>query len=181
MTLAEVIKIKEDELRLTKDHEVAVVYDGVGNIIVEEHGGSSSVDLSSHLNRVRDVGGATLVHNYTLGWRYPPDDPRHVGSSFSPEDIATACYAELIEIRAVGPVFIYAMRPSIGLNWSSNYWDNAVAPFLEKHRAMTIRSMLQAVVAGITSREIAEADFWHQVWLRISTNLSWEYTRLTDE
>lgn len=181
MTLAEVIKIKEDELRLIKDHEVAVVYDTGGNIIVEEHGGSSSVDLSMHLDRIRNVGGSTLLHNHPLGWHYPPSDPRYAGGSFSPEDIATACYAELVEIRAIGPVFAYTMRPGDGLNWSGDYWGNAVAPSLEKHKAIIIRSTLQAVAAGVTSREIAEADFWHQVWLRVAVDLSWGYTRLANE
>ena len=66
MTLAEIIKVKEDELRLIKDHEIAVIYDSVGNIVIEEHGGSSFVDLSPYLDQIRSIGAATLVHNHPL-------------------------------------------------------------------------------------------------------------------
>lgn len=134
MSLSEITKSKEAELRQIKDHEVAVVFDAFGDIMVEEHGGNSSVDLGPCVDRIRQVGKATLVHNHPLGWQYAADEPRRSGSSFSPKDIAAACYAELTETRAVGPQDRYSMRPDSGLRWNGGYWINTMSPALERHK-----------------------------------------------
>ena len=115
MSLTDIIHRKEAELRQIKDYEVAVVYDVFGNIVVEEHGGGSSVNLGPYIEQLRSIGRATLVHNHPLGWQHPSSDPRHAGSSFR------------------------------------------------------------------ESREEAEANFWHQVWLRVAADLSLEYERFVDE
>jgi len=168
-------------LRQIKDHEVAVVFNAVGKIVFEEHGGGSSVDLGPYLDQIKQVDGATLVHNHPLGWRFEPNDSRHAGSSFSPEDIATACYAELAEVRAVGPRTGYSMRPAGDLRWNGDYWINAVEPTLKRHKASVIRSTLQAVSEHRTSREAAEARFWHEVWQRVANDLLVIYQRFQDE
>ena len=41
MSLSEIVRSKEAELRQIKDHEVAVVFDAFGDTMVEEHGGRS--------------------------------------------------------------------------------------------------------------------------------------------
>lgn len=181
MSLSEIIRGKEAELRQIKDHEVAVVFDAFGSMVVEEHGGVSSVDLGPYIDQIRQVGGATLVHNHPRGWLYASTDPRHAGSSFSPEDIATACYAELAETRAVGPRTGYSMRPAMDLNWNGDYWINVVQYSMERHKAAVIRSTLQAVSERRITREVAEADFWHEVWRRVANDLPVVYKRFGDE
>ena len=177
MSLAEIIRLKEDKLRFIKDHEVAAVYDADGNLVIEIHGSASSVDLGPYIDDIRDVGKATLVHNHPLGWQYPLSDPRHAGSSFSPEDIATACYAELIEIRAITPLYRFSMRPADAETWDANYWLDKIFPVLEKQKATAIRTTLESVKAYKTKKEVAEADFWHRVWLRMATDLPLSYER----
>ena len=181
MSLAEAIEEKEAELRQIKDHEIAVVFDAHGSVVLEVSGGASSVDLNPYLDQVRNVGGATLVHNHPLGWQYPLSDPRHAGSSFSPEDIGTACFAELAEIRAVGPRRTYSMRPALGTSWSGNSWMSVIQPSQEKHKAAVIRSTLQSVREGRKSRETAEADFWHEVWLGVVDDTAVVYQRFENE
>ena len=44
MSLAEIIRFKEDELRDIRDHEVAAVYDASGNLVIEMRDDASSVD-----------------------------------------------------------------------------------------------------------------------------------------
>ena len=181
MSLSEIVRSKEAGLRQIKDHEVAVVFNAFGDIMVEEHGGRSSVDLGPYIDHVKQVGKATLVHNHPLGWQYPPSDPRHAGGSFSPQDIATACYAELAEIRAVGPLFSYSMRPATDMMWNGEYWVSTVQPSLERHKVTLIRSTLQAVSEGRMSTELAEAQFWHEVWRRVVDDLPLLYRRFGDE
>ncbi len=181
MSLAEAIKEKEAELRQIKNHEIAVVFDSLGNVILEISGGASSVDLNPYISQIRNVGGATLVHDHSLGWQYPLDDPRHAGSSFSPEDVGTACYAELVEIRAVGPRVTYSMRPALGTSWSGNSWITIVQPSQEKHKAAVIQSTLQSVRGGKKSREAAEAEFWHEVWLHVADDTAIVYGRFESE
>jgi len=142
MSLADVIREKEAELRLIKDHEIVVVFDLSGAIILEVHGGASSVDISPYLDQIRRIDSATLTHNHPLGWRFPAVDPRHAGNSFSLEDVVTACDAETRELRAVGPKCAYSMQPPAGLKWNREYWINAVRPSFEKHKAAFVRSTL---------------------------------------
>ena len=181
MSLAEAIEEKEAELRQIKDHEVSVVFDALGNIALEVSGVASSVDLSPYLDQIRSTGAATLVHNHPLGWQYPPGDARHAGSSFSPEDIRTACFAELTEIRAVGPRRIYSMSPSLGSSWSGSYWIDTVQASQEKHTAAVKRSTLQLVKEGSKSREAAEANFWNEVWSLVVNDVAIVYRRFEDE
>lgn len=181
MSLAESIQNKEAEICQIKDHEIVVVFDLSGTVVLEVHGGASSVDISPYLDQIRTVGGTTLVHNHPLGWHFPPDDPRHAGSSFTPEDIETACYAELAEIRAVGPKNTYSMRPPSSLKWSGEYWVNRVQPSQKKHSSALSRSTLHSVREGRKSREYAEANFWHEVWLLVAGDTALVYQRLEPE
>lgn len=177
MSLAEIIRIKENELRNIKDHEVAVVYDADGNLVIEKHGDFSSVDLSPDINMIKEIGGATLLHNHPLGWKYVNSDPRHAGNSFTPEDIATAYCAELAEIRAMALAYRFIMRPSGAALWNSDYWLNTIYPVLEKHRSAAIRINLKSVKSRKIKKEVAEADFWHRVWLRVAADLRLSYGR----
>ena len=181
MSLADAIEEKEAELRRIKDREVAVAFDAAGNVVLEVFGGASSVDLNLYISQIRDIGGVTLVHNHPLGWQYSPGDPRHAGSSFSPEDIGTACYAELAEIRAVGPLCKYSMRPAPTSTWNASYWISTILPSQEKHKAAVTRSTLQSVRDGKKSREAAEANFWHEVWLRVADDIAIVYQRFENE
>lgn len=181
MPLAEIIKSKEDELRNIKDHEVAAVYDADGNLVIEIQGGTSSVDLGPYIAEIRNVGQATLVHNHPLGWQYPPSDPRHAGNSFSPEDIGTACFAELTEIRAVGPRWTYSLHPALGSNWVGDSWLDTIQASQEEHTAAVKRSTLKLVREGRISQETAEANFWHEVWLRVAGETAVVYQRFENE
>ena len=181
MSLSEIIRDKEAELRQIKDHEVAVVFDAFGEIIIEEHGGGSSVDLGPYIAQIQQVDGATLAHNHPLGWQFEPDDPRHAGNSFSSEDIETACYAKLSEIRAICPVFCYSARPAKGLHWDGDYWISMVQPALERHKSAVVSTTLQAVREHDMSEEVAEARFWHEVWQRVANDLPIVYKRFQNE
>ncbi len=108
MALIDIVREKERELRLLRS-EVGIAYDRNGNVILQK---SSKPDedyeiefTDAEVDILRTISDITFTHNHPRGWNYDPTDARHVGNSFSPEDILLACHAEMAEIRAVGPKF----------------------------------------------------------------------------
>src|SRR5205823_5749281 len=107
------ILAKEDELRLLR-YESAFAVDAAGNVVLDKAGTSSEIELTDEeVELLRSATSVIFTHNHPGGWRFPPDDPRHGGNSFSPHDIHLACKCELAEIRAVTPRFRFSMKPPI--------------------------------------------------------------------
>lgn len=76
-------------------------------------------DFKGDVNRVLipkekwpDLTGNVLPHNHPGGWRFPADNPRHAGSSFSIDDVALIAHFGLVELRAVSPGYTHILRQS---------------------------------------------------------------------
>src|SRR5262245_13796640 len=116
MDLLAIVRAREADLRRLR-LEVAMAFAQDGSIVLEKSarlGEEYEIEfLEEEIQGLRAIGNVVFTHNHPRGWNYEPDDPRHGGSSFSPEDVLLACRAELAEVRAVTPVFTFSMKPPL--------------------------------------------------------------------
>ena len=103
------LHIEERRLWQIRTHEEAVLIDSfTGDIKWRRVGTAASVEFSPGDHNA--MQGHILTHNHPLGWRFPSDDPRHTGSSFSAGDVAMLVTTALLEIRAVSPGYLHRLR-----------------------------------------------------------------------
>jgi SPP1 gp7 family putative phage head morphogenesis protein len=102
--------IEEARIRSIADHEEAILIDSAtGAVVWRKDGQQASVDFNAA--EIAQMRGQVLTHNHPLGWRYPADDPRSAGSSFSSADVAMMVTGQLAEIRAISPKYLHILRP----------------------------------------------------------------------
>lgn len=107
-----VIKI-EEEIRMNKSFETAVLVNSDGDILIDKRGKSTSVEFTQ--NECLMMKNGILTHNHPLGWRYNENELGRIGNSFSKADLSMAIAHDLAEIRAVTPLYTFSMkRPDKG-------------------------------------------------------------------
>jgi hypothetical protein len=112
-TLYPKVEKTENEIRMNKRFETAVVYDKNGNIVLDKRGAATSVSFTA--DEVLKMKDGIFTHNHPRGWEQPENSLLRIGSSFSPEDINLAIKANVSEIRAVTPHYTFVMkRPENG-------------------------------------------------------------------
>jgi len=66
-------------------------------------------------------------------------------------------------------------RPASG--WDKNYFDKVIEPMYIKHENEVMREFINKSKKGVVPLEQAEANYFHEVWSRVSRELGLDYTR----
>jgi hypothetical protein len=183
MTVLEILRAHESDLRLLRS-EASIAFDTEGNIVLEKGalpGKEYEIEFSDdEIALLRQIGKVTVTHNHPRGWAYPPDDPRHAGSSFSPEDILLACRAQLEEVRAVTPVYTFSMRPPPENDWTEGTWTREIRPLYEMVYPQVKSKLYAAALRGELSPSEASVRLDHEVWTEVAWTLGLRYTRVEE-
>lgn len=164
----------ERVIKNQRAQETMQVFDENGKFVTLKHGNANSVTISR--SEARKLNNKILTHNHPSGWKYPESDPRHGHSSFSIEDISTACKVNLKEIRAVTPKYRYIMkRPESG--WNKKYFDKTLNSSYLKHQTEVQAEFMKKVNKGTMTLPETKAYYQHEVWSRVSKELNIEYIR----
>lgn len=131
-------------------------------------------------DEVHAMAGMVVTHNHPGAWDYPEGDPRRDGSSFSGADVALAAEANVAEIRAVTPHWVYSLRPGSG-GWGSR----DAAYYMYQEISGGVRSEFRERISklykpwGKTFDEQvahAEREHSHTVLARLAAVQGWVYT-----
>lgn len=167
------ITMVEDEIRMNKGFETAVVMDKDGNIVVDKRG--SKYQVAFQKNELALMKDAVLTHNHPRGWGFKNNEIGHIGNSFSYSDIALAMTADLAEIRAVTPLYTFSLkRPESG--WGVTLKD--FEKFYDKQNRILTYEFRELIRMKYITPETASAIHYHKLWQRIAKHYNWNYTKL---
>jgi hypothetical protein len=144
-----------------------------GGKVWERHTAGMEVPLSDE-DRAQ-LKGTVFTHDHPRGWAYPADDPRRAGSSFSPHDIRAAALADMAEMRAVAPGYVFTIRPREGGLWPA---PDQVGPVFDMVKDKNDHRTSQAIIDGSIDPREAIADGPHQVWVELAPLMGLEYRRV---
>lgn len=162
----------EKDIRMNKSFETGVVIDTDGTILIDKRGKSYSVGFSE--DEVKQMKDKIMTHNHPRGWKASPDRMAHIGSSFSDSDLVSAVYADILEVRAVTPLYTFSMkRPASG--WGVSY-QTVMDTYRQIDKAVQ-HELWQAVRAKRLKPEQASAIHSHLVNKRLAKQLGWEYSK----
>ena len=130
-------------LRLRRTESAYGFDPATGTKVWERHTDGMEIPLEP-IDR-EHLRGMIFTHNHPQGWLYPEDDPRRLGTSFSPHDIQSAALAGMTELRAVAPGFLFTIRPADGGRWPA---PNHVALMFDMVKHEVARQMPHAVRSG---------------------------------
>lgn len=167
------ITLVEDEIRMNKNHETAVVIDKDGNILIDKRGAKYSVSFTKQ--EVEQMKDAILTHNHPRGWAFKENQIGRIGNSFSYPDIELAIVQDLAEIRAVTPLYTFSLkRPEKG--WGVT---NTVLKRYFNQETQKLRLEFESLIKkGYLSPETASAIHFHELWKRIAKHYQWDYQKL---
>jgi hypothetical protein len=162
----------EDRLK-TQKFESLAAFDSKGKQIVFLDGEQYSVDIpESMIPRLKNT---IITHNHPMGFEYPETDPRHLGNSFSTEDIDLLYTAASAEIRAVSPGYRHSMKPPKN-GWTFQSRDDIVDALLNIE--IEVKKDFQAKVnTGELNYKEAEANHQHEIMTRLSKKYKTIYER----
>lgn len=164
------IREAEDEIREQK-YETGIFWSPGGDLLLRKDGVKNAVTFTDE--EVAQVRGAYMTHNHPGGHDFPASDPRHVGNSFSPDDVLFASTANLSEIRAITPVHRYRMQAGPG-GWDELYLQGV------RENGNVRYEWGRAIARGEMPIEQAEAHHWHEVWSRASKAVNALYEQVED-
>lgn len=171
--IAAVVRTEEGRIRVL-DHEEAVVVGADGGIVLRKGGGKDFVSFTR--DEMALMKDRVLTHNHPAGWTTPRPDPRFVGNAFSSADVRLAMDANMAEIRAVTPVYVYSLKRGAE-TWGGTVWDDVVRGEYEKRFGEVQLEFILAINSGTMTVEEAEARHWHEVWSRVFGTLNMDYSR----
>lgn len=155
-TTEKIIRDFEAKIKARKT-EKAYVFDANGNILLEKGGTKNKVSFTNE--EVKQFKGAILTHN-------------HPGaSSFSMQDIQTACMNFVKEIRATGTFRTYVMRMKDGSNLYPDLWKDKIRNAYMLHNAEVRRDFMSRINKGKLSIQDAELLHFHEVWTRTAKDI----------
>jgi NAD+--asparagine ADP-ribosyltransferase len=155
-TTETIIRDFEAKIKARKT-EKAYLFDTAGNVLLEKGGTKNQVSFTNE--EVKQFKGAILTHN-------------HPGaSSFSMQDIRTACMNELMEIRATGTYRTYVMKTKDGSNLKPDLWKYKIKDAYEIHNTDVRRDFMSRIDKGELSIKDAELLHGHEVWTRTAKDI----------
>jgi hypothetical protein len=172
----------EQTVRRERHREFALIIDNeTGQVIGDRiRGGRRAVEFTPE--QLESMRGRILSHNHPDGWRYPVDDPRHKGASFSVNDARMLVDWGVAEIRAVTPGYLHRIRPPSAPDARYHRHLAWATPSIVLHAVVTAFShaetaLEQKVLVGDISPEEATANLNHEAMLRLMEEWGLEYER----
>lgn len=157
----------------TRSTESGYGFDPVtGKKVWERHTDGDNVPLSAG-DRQR-LRGMIFTHNHPGGGKYPADDPRRLGSSFSPHDVHSSALSGMAELRAVSPGYIFTLRPKEGASWPA---PEQIAPMVDVAAARHDAATLELRLRGMIDPRQIEADELHDIWTELAPIMGLAYRR----
>ncbi len=171
-TLTKIITDYEDKIRKRLDFEDAALFDMSGKTKLHRRGSMNKVELSEE--DVAKMKNGILTHNHADGWKYAENDLRHIGSSFSQQDVTTAVMANVAELRAVTPNYTFSLqRPANG--WGATAQD--VREAYSRISAEIRREVNKAFANNEKTLERADAILEHLIMKRLAKEYGWVYRK----
>lgn len=162
----------ENDIRMNKKFETGVIFDKIGEIIIDKRGASYSVSFTNE--ECKKMKDCIFTHNHPRGWGYPDRSLGRIGNSFSPEDVFLAVRWDLAEMRAVTPNYTFTMkRPENGWGIDLDKLDRIIK--LENHNLN--KEFSELISKDIITPSQANVLHYHMLWKRISTKLKWSYSK----
>lgn len=162
----------EKDIRMNQSFETGVVFDTDGTIVIDKRGQAYRVSFSD--DEVIQMKDKIMTHNHPRGWKIKPNHITHIGSSFSDSDLVSAVHADVLEVRAVTPVYTFSMKRPAG-GWGVTY--QTVFDTYRKLEDDVRKELWQAVRAKRITSEQASALHSHLVNKRLAKQLGWEYSK----
>ena len=155
--------IVEKELSIKdRQTEKCFAFDPQGNVIFEKEGDKNSIYFTQEESNI--IKGHIFTHNHPSS------------SSFSKEDITTACNLILPEIRAVGAKYRHSMKPPDS-GWSQQVFKQVIEPEYERASNEVYWEFTKAIKDGTMTIEMANLNHQHEVWLRVAKKVQLKYIR----
>lgn len=162
----------ENEIRMNKKFETGVVFDSIGNVLIDKRGASYAVSFTKE--ECLKMKDGIMTHNHPRGWGYPENSLGRIGNSFSPDDIYLAVGWDLAEIRAVTPNYTFTMKRPEG-GWNISYGE--LKKLIKKENSKLTKEFMDRVNNGTTTAGKASAVHYHTLWERVSEKLDWKYSK----
>ena len=170
-TINETILKAEREIWGLKDHERIIIFDDDGRVIARKDGGEDYVQVGDLLHKMKN---RTYTHNHPYGWKFPKGNVRHMGNSFSINDVLVAIRGDAKELRVVTPVNTFIMRrPADG-------WPPIEQLIFEfKSTETEVYHYLYSWLELGYDNRIAKAEILHLhlIWKRVAKQLGISYTK----
>lgn len=162
----------ENEIRMNKKFETAVVFDADGIIVLDKRGQQYQVGFTKEECAL--MKDCIITHNHPRGWGAPENSMMRIGNSFSPEDIYLAVNNDVEEMRAVTPNFTFTMkRPNNG--WGIDLEKLKKVVTVENKRL--INEFRKRIWSATTTPTKASIIHYHTLWKRIADKLGWSYSK----
>ena len=163
----------EANIRENKTFETAVVVDLKGNAVVDKRGGHTQVGFT--IAEVAKMKDCILTHNHPRGWEYTEKELGRIGNSFSIADIKLAINGDVMEMRAVTPVYTFSMkRPGNGWGISAKEMEL----IYNREQNNLYNEFSDRIQKGTLDITHAQAMHYHLLWKKISKDLGWEYRKM---
>lgn len=162
----------ENEIRMNKKFETAVVFDTDGNIVVDKRGQEYQVRFTKEECAL--MKDSIITHNHPRGWAAPENSMARIGNSFSSDDIYLAVGNDAAEMRAVTPNFTFSMkRPDDG--W--NITIEELAKIVKAENQKLTNEFQRRIWSDTTTPAKANIMHYHTLWKRIAAKLGWSYSK----
>lgn len=163
----------EESIR-TNAFESIHAFDEIGNETYQKQGSAKD---PYHVREIdtRQLKDKIVTHNHprSLG----KSGYKSFGNSLSPEDMLTAVYSDVRDMRAATPRYTFSMkRPSGGWGVSEQEVKiryKSVIQRINKQDRAYIRSQNHNPIAY----ERAESTYWHRVNKAVAKSFGWDYSK----
>lgn len=153
-------------------YETAIAYDSKGNLLLNKKGGSRSVRFTnSDIAKLKD---SVFTHNHpnALGEK----GLRAIGNSFSHQDLTLAVNANVKEMRAVTPTYVFSVkRPKNGWGVSPRQVKAAHAK-AEREVRRELDAYLNKFGRTQTTYDRANAVYHNRINKRVADKFGWKYS-----
>lgn len=172
-----VIRSHEDEIVRSATAEKGIAVDLKGRTVVAKTGQARFIRWRQpEAERLR---GTVFTHNHPTGHSFPVGDPRRAGNSLSLDDVLFGAKWSVAEMRAVSPGWRHSLTPGAG-GWPAEQELRDAFALAEAEVGGNFWRLIHAAEAR-PERErairFAEANHFHEVWIRVAKRLGLTYTR----
>lgn len=164
---------EEDKIRDNPYESLIVINPKDGQVLVNKPGQQTSVNPSPAEGLL--MKGAIVTHNHP--YLNNVDPPNSLGVSFSQPDVATACMAEVAEMRAVSAGYRHSLKPPKGKNWNREFYETTVEPAFRKHKKTVMAGLQAQIFAGKINVQQANDRYSHEITQAVAKETGIRYTR----
>lgn len=164
---------EEDKIK-DQDYETLVAINPKnGEVLLNKDGKQTSVDPTIAEGML--LKGAIVTHNHP--YLDSVDAIDSLGVSFSQPDVATACAAEVKEMRAVSAGYRHVIKPPKGGSWNREFYEATVEPSFRKHEKLVTQNLQSQIFSGKITVKQANSQYSHLLIEAVSKETGLQYSR----